>query len=189
MNIRTRRITLIAMAVAINFVGAKLALLFSLPIYLDTIGTILAGAILGPASGMIAGIVSGALNGVTGDVYAFYFSLSGVLIGLLSGIVLHNKHRNVKQAVWLTPLISVPASAVSAVIEVVLFGGTTSALWTTAAIQILSRTVTSLFGSAFLVQVCVDYLDKFIAVALVLSVINRLPYNLTHFENKKDTNN
>lgn len=185
MNTKTKQVTFIAMAVAINFVGAKLSIFLNLPIFLDTIGTIFAGATMGPVGGMIAGIVSGCLNGVTGDVYALYFSASGVLIGLLAGVILHNKPHSVKQALWLTPIISVPASAVSAFIETVLFGGVTSAVWTTAAIQIMSRTVASLFGSAFLVQAITDYADKLIGVALVITTINRLPYSVTHFEKRE----
>ena len=186
MNTKIRRITFIAMAVAINFVGAKIAILFNLPIFLDTIGTIFAGATLGPVGGMIAGIVGGCLNGVTGDIYSFYFSISGVLIGLLAGFVLHkDKKRSLIEALWLTPLISVPASAVSAFIEVALFGGITSSVWTTAVIKMLQQTAFNLFGSAFLVQVVTDYADKLIAVALVITVINRLPKSMLEFKKNK----
>ena len=49
---------------------------------------------------------------------------------------------------------------------------------TTALIQIMSKTVMSMFGSAFVVQLVTDYIDKLIAVALVTTVYKRLPSNM-----------
>ena len=43
-----------------------------------------------------------------------------------------------------------------------------------------------LFGSAFLTQAVTDYVDKFIAIVLVLVLVKRLPYELTHFDSKKE---
>lgn len=43
-----RLISFISIAIAINLIGANLALFLRLPIYLDTIGTLLIAVILGP---------------------------------------------------------------------------------------------------------------------------------------------
>ena len=59
-------------------------MLLSLPIYLDSIGTMLAGITMGPLAGGLAALVGGLINGVLGDIYAIYFSLSGVLMGVLA---------------------------------------------------------------------------------------------------------
>ena len=48
-------ILLIPIGIAINFVGAQIILLLKLPIYLNTIGTILTAMIAGPWVGMITG--------------------------------------------------------------------------------------------------------------------------------------
>ena len=47
----TMRLTMAAFCVTLNFVGAYIALCLKLPVYLDSIGTILAGAVLGPMQG------------------------------------------------------------------------------------------------------------------------------------------
>lgn len=44
---KTQHLTILALAIALNYVGANIALFLRLPIYLDSIGTILAGALLG----------------------------------------------------------------------------------------------------------------------------------------------
>jgi len=50
---KNKRIIFMGLAVAINLVGGFIALSLKLPIYLDTIGTILVSILFGPVSGWI----------------------------------------------------------------------------------------------------------------------------------------
>ncbi len=177
-NKNITRMTLIALCVAVNIAGSKIALFMSLPIFLDSIGTIMSGMLLGPWAGMLTALVGGLVNGALGDIYSIYFAPSGMIMGLIAGFVLHGKKNTYINMIWKTVIIVIPASAVSALIEVVVFGGVTSAMVTTALIQIMSKTVMSMFGSAFVVQLVTDYIDKLIAVALVTTVYKRLPSNM-----------
>ena len=185
MKIDIKKMSFIAVAVAINIVGSKLALLLSLPVFLDSIGTMLAGIALGPVAGGLTALVGGLINGALGDIYAIYFSLSGVLMGVIAGLLMHNKKNTYVSAIWKTLIITLPASALSACIETFLFDGITSAVVTTFIIQALSQTALKLFGSAFLTQAVTDYADKLIAILLVVASMKHLPYELTHFEDKK----
>ncbi len=185
MNKNVKRLTLIAAAVAINIVGSKISLLLSLPIYLDSIGTMLAGITMGPIAGGLAALVGGLINGVLGDIYAIYFSLSGVLMGVLAGLLFHKKDMKFVSILWKTFIIVLPASALSACIETFLFGGITSAVFTTFLVQVLSQTALKLFGGAFVTQLVTDYVDKLIANLLVAASVKRLPYEMTHFEDKE----
>ena len=54
-----------------------------LPVYLDSIGTIFAGAVLGPWFGMIPNILSGIFMGMTVDIYSLYFAPVGIVTGFL----------------------------------------------------------------------------------------------------------
>jgi energy-coupling factor transport system substrate-specific component len=109
-----------------------------------------------------------------------------MLMGLIAGLLFHNKKISKPSVIWRCALVTVPASALSALIETILFDGITSAVVTTLIIQTLSKTSMKLFGSAFLTQAVTDYVDKFIAIVLVLVLVKRLPYELTHFESKKE---
>ena len=185
MSNRTKKMTMIALAVAINIVGSKLALLFSLPVFLDSIGTMLAAITLGPIAGALTALVGGLINGVLGDVFAIYFSLSGVLMGVIAGLLFHDKKLTYGSALWKCLIVTLPASALSACIETFLFGGITSAAVTTFIIQALSQTALKLLGSAFVTQAVTDYVDKLIAIVLVVTCVKRLPYELTHFDKKE----
>ena len=182
MKIDIKKMTFIAIAVAINIVGSKLALFLSLPIFLDSIGTMLAGIALGPVAGGLTALIGGLINGALGDIYAIYFSLSGVLMGVLAGLLMHGKKKPPLSILWKTLLITLPASALSACIETFLFDGITSAVVTTFIVQALSQTALKLFGGAFLTQAVTDYIDKLIAIVLVTASLKHLPYELTHFD-------
>ncbi|MCR5155482.1 MAG: ECF transporter S component [Butyrivibrio sp.] len=185
MSIRTKKITMIALAVAINIVGSKIALALSLPIFLDSIGTILAAITLGPVAGGLTALVGGLINGVLGDIFAIYFSLSGVLMGVISGLLFHKKKLSYVHALWKCLIVTLPASALSACIETFLFGGITSAVVTTVIIQALSQTALKLLGGAFVTQAVTDYVDKLVAIMLVITCVKHLPYELTHFDGKE----
>ena len=173
-------VTIIALSVVINIVGSKLSGALSLPIYLDSIGTI-----IGPGSGMLVALVGGLVNGALGDIYSIYFSVSGMIMGLMAGLLLHNKKLTWVSVFWKTFFIVLPASFVSSIIEVVLFDGVTTALFTTTMIRVLSATVMSMFSSAFLIQLITDYFDKLVAVILTKEILKRMPYDMVHMSVKK----
>ena len=86
---RTLKLTTLALCGVINILGGTIALLLRLPVYLDSIGTVLAAALFGPAAGLVPGLISGLISGMTSDVYAFYYIPVQLVIGLVAG---HN-HR------------------------------------------------------------------------------------------------
>lgn len=81
----TYQICLIALAIVMNVIGGQIALALRLPIYLDSIGTIMVGAMLGPWCGLIPGLLGGLIMAFTGDIYSLYFAPVGMIIGFMSG--------------------------------------------------------------------------------------------------------
>ena len=83
-KINAYQICLVALAVGINIAGGQIALLLKLPVYLDSIGTILTGALLGPWFGMLPNLISGIFMGMTVDIYSLYFAPVGMITGIMS---------------------------------------------------------------------------------------------------------
>ena len=79
-----------AVAIAINIAVGSIAVALRLPIYLDSIGTVLVGALAGPWAGALTGILSNLIwsilpiPGGAGPVAAFFAPVAGV-IGLMAG--------------------------------------------------------------------------------------------------------
>lgn len=89
----TRTIVLIPIAIAINIVlGQAVGTALKLPVYLDSIGTILVGVLAGPIAGAATGLLSNLtwtflLAGTPfGSPYAWPFAIVAVEIGLLAGL-------------------------------------------------------------------------------------------------------
>ena len=86
----TRVITLMPVAIAINIVlGVTVQQVLKLPIYLDSIGTILVGVLAGPLAGALTGILSNLIwqyaPGIGGGTIGPFAITAGV-IGVLAGL-------------------------------------------------------------------------------------------------------
>jgi hypothetical protein len=84
----TRTLVLIPIAIAINIAIGQIVYLLKLPIYLDSIGTVLVGAIAGPWAGALTGALSNLLWGVlpvVTNAYSVPFFYVALVIGLMAG--------------------------------------------------------------------------------------------------------
>ena len=172
-KITTYQICLVALAVGVNIVGGQIALFLKLPVYLDSIGTIFAGAVLGPWFGMIPNILSGIFMGMTVDIYSLYFAPVGIVTGFLSCLVFQKMSVKNGRIFLAAAVISVPRTIVSALINAVLFGGVTSS-GSSILVQMLSKTPLGLTGSIFTVQFLTDYADRCISVFAVSALITAM---------------
>lgn len=176
-KVSIQQICMIALAVVINIAGGQIALMFRLPIYLDSIGTVFIAAVLGPVYGMIPHALSGLIFGMTSDIYSLYYAPVGILLGLLTGLVWKKR----KEALWwpfvAALIITLPTSLVSAGITAGLFGGITSS-GSTYLVQILAKTPLGLTMACFVVQVLTDYLDRLLAVWIVVWILDRFPVSM-----------
>lgn len=80
----TRTLVLIPIAIAINIAIGELVVRLKLPIYLDSIGTVLVGALAGPWAGMVTGALANLIWGFITPGAAPFFYVAAV-IGLLAG--------------------------------------------------------------------------------------------------------
>lgn len=88
----TRTVALIPVAIAINIIlGQAVSAALKVPIYMDSIGTILVGALAGPVPGIITGLTSNllwtyVLPAPFHSDFAAPFAIVAAAIGLLAGI-------------------------------------------------------------------------------------------------------
>ena len=171
----------LALAAVLNLVGANLALALRLPIYLDSMGTMLGAALLGPVYGMLPGAVSAILNGCTTDVYAFYYLPVQLATGLLTGLAFRLfRPGSAKDMWWILPaslLISLPGTVISSAITALVFGGVTSS-GSTVLVQLLHGAGLNLTASVCVVQGATDFLDRLISLVLAVLLLFALPQSL-----------
>ena len=78
-------LALIIAALLINILPAKLVLFCGIPIYADSIGTILAAMVGGTLPAVIVGFFSNAFNGIS-DLTTLYYGIISILIGVAAAI-------------------------------------------------------------------------------------------------------
>lgn len=171
------KICVVALAVCINLIGGQIALMLRLPIYLDSIGTMMVGALCGPIYGMIPNLLSGIIFGMTTDIYSLYFAPVGMIVGLMCGLVWKKRSGKAWWPVVAAVIVTVPGTIVSSLICAYLFGGITSS-GSTILVQLLAKTPLGMTGSVFVVQFITDYADRLIGIILVCALLKALPKRL-----------
>ena len=177
-----RRLCVIAFAIVLNVVGGQIALLLHLPIYLDSMGTILIAILYGPLYGILPPLLYGLVMGFTMDIFSLYYMPVGVILGLVTGIAAKFFSLKGWKIIPGALLITIPGTIVSAIITAVLFGGITSS-GSTVIVQVLNKLGLGLTASVFIVQILTDYLDRLLSLFLMNWLLRVVPSSLIHGEN------
>src|SRR5512133_2034304 len=77
---------LIPVAIAINIVVGQIVVLLKLPVFLDSIGTVLVGILCGPWAGALTGALSNIIWGVAIDPSSLPWWPVALCIGLVAGL-------------------------------------------------------------------------------------------------------
>lgn len=176
-NLNVRKITIIGLGIALNVIGAFVALTLRLPVYLDSIGTILIACLLGPKYAVATGICGSLVSGMTFDVYSLYFAPVQITTGYFAGIMYNKSFLKGKKTPLGVLIMTIPTSIIGACITAYIFGGITSS-GSSYIVQILNTMQVPDVVSIFITQVFTDYADEFIAVSLVAIALNYIPKGL-----------
>ena len=178
---------MIPLGVAINFVGGQIATSLGLPIYLDSIGTIIVAAIMGPWIGATSGILFNIISSlVRGNIMASLFALcnlgSGVIVGYMAR---YGKYKKAWHIVVATLLVSLWNAIVAAPIAMVVYGGIDGNVGTNLMIVGLQALGNDLMGAAFLARIPANLVDKGIACVIAWIILRKLPENMQNLSGAK----
>ena len=175
--ISVRKMCVIALAIVLNVIGGHIALLFHLPIYLDSIGTIMIAMLYGPVYGMLPPLLYGLVMGFSIDIYSLYYMPVGMILGLTTGLAARYFSLKGWRIIPGALMITIPGTIVSSIITAVLFGGITSS-GSTIIVQLLNKAGLGLIASVFVVQIMTDYLDRILSLVLVAFLLRMIPREL-----------
>jgi len=172
-RVPTVLVALVPIAIAINFVGKYLAQAIHLPLFLDTIGTVLAGALAGPWAGGVAGALTNLIYGLAVHPTSTPYAIVNLAIGVFVGFVARWFSRP-----WPTLLagviITFIAAFLSAPITAVLFGGVTGS-GTDFVTAFFLKTGRTLWASVFASEFLADIVDKVATCYIVFFILRALP--------------
>lgn len=174
---KTFNVTLMAMCVGFNIVGAFLALTLKLPVYLDTIGTFLSAFLLGPIAGVVTGGVSSLINGITFDPISLYFMPVQLITGFMAGMLFKKGLFKGKLIPIGMIIVTLTSSIVASIIAAYVFGGITTS-GSSFIVMYLKEAGVNIITSVFSTQILTDLLDKAVVISLVIYLIKIIPVNL-----------
>lgn len=122
----TRTLTLMSAAIAINMVLGQVASMLKLPIFLDSIGTLIVALLAGPLAALVAGLTTNLIWGLISSPVAAAFAPVAAIIGLVGGLCARaGGFRSLPRVVLSCLLITVAVVIVATPIRTYLFGGAT----------------------------------------------------------------
>jgi len=175
-RLNTLAIVLIPVCVAINWGGHTIASTLKLPLFLDSIGTVLGGLLAGPWVGALSGLISNLISSGTVDPIAAPYSLVSVLIGFAAGIAGYLSWQRQRWG-WLALylLVFLVASVASTPLNLALFQGQTGVPFGDAVFAALVKAGLPTWLAAYCGEAVVDLPDKLVTVGVALLVYQGLP--------------
>jgi energy-coupling factor transport system substrate-specific component len=172
----TTTIVMIPAAIALNIAVGQSVATIGLPLYLDSIGTVVVASVAGPAAGVVAGILTNVIWGLTLSPVALPFAVVQVAIGILAGVA---ARLGLFRRIWTAPiagfLTGIVAGTMSAPISAFVFGGTTGNAGGAAIFGAFRAMGQSVLQAATWTSLSQDPLDKAIVFTLVVIILAALP--------------
>ena len=173
-----RAVVFAATFVALNLALGKVAALLSLPVYLDTVGTILAAVLLPWRLAVLVGIGTSLLAGVIiHPAFPFYAFTQATVATLSFFFARAGWFLTWPKALASGAVLAMAGALVSAPVTVVLFGGVTLS-GTTAVNAIRLGAGQNIWKAVITGSLLVESLDKLTACLLGWLVLSRLPRRL-----------
>ncbi|SFH27737.1 energy-coupling factor transport system substrate-specific component [Desulfotomaculum arcticum] len=171
-------VTIIPVGIGINIIGGLLAQTLKLPIFLDSIGTILSAVMLGPWLGALTGLLSNVIQGLFTDPINIPFGIVNAVIGLVVGyLALKRGFEDYVTPLLAGLILAILAPIIGTPIAVYLFGGVTGG-GIDLLYALLLNSGNEIFTSAFLARVPANLVDKLISAYLIMVIIRKLPENM-----------
>lgn len=155
----------------INLLGKKIAEAGQLPLWLDSIGTVLAAYVIGPFAGAVTGLGVNLMYGAF-EVTSYAYVITNIAVGITAGIC-------AKKGMFKKPflvfsmgmILALVATAFSMPFNYLFLDGMTGNLWGDGVIGYLDELGAVKGVSRFLGEFYVDLLDKIVSVFLVFFII------------------
>jgi len=179
-KLTTASLVLIPAAVGINYIGKLFAGVLKLPLWLDSIGTILASMMAGPIVGAICGAINNIIYGLTIDPISFIYALTSIAIGLAVGAMAYKGWvKSFGKAVVVGFVVALVSTVVSTPINIMFWGGQTGNIWGDALYASLIANHLPVWIASFLDELVVDIPDKIATVLVAYAIFKGLPKRLT----------
>ena len=167
-------IFLIPIGIAINVVGGQLAILLKLPLFLDSIGTFVVGALCGGIPGALVGLGCGLINAISLPTLLPY-TIIGVLFGILASFL---AKKNMFSSFWKAIIngivIAIIGTGIAVPIIATIYGGFVG----TGASVIVTTLMAAgwdVIPATFVSELSSELMDKLVCLIIIFFVLKSMP--------------
>lgn len=169
-----RLVSMIPVALVLNIVVGQIIGSVGIPLYLDSTGTVLVAALVGPWAGIATGVLS-SLVWSAFNPSVLPFAATSAAVGGLAGVAIkHGALKNVATVLLSGAVIGIVVGMLAAPVAAFVYGGT-AGVGTGAVVSLLREMGHSLLQSVTLQSFISDPLDKALVMLLVWLVLKSLP--------------
>lgn len=169
---------LIPVGIALNIAIGQLIFVLKVPLYMDSIGTVLVGILAGPLAGALTGLVANIIWGFLGNIIYVPFAAVAAVIGLMAGIfAAAGWFRSWWQVTVAGLITGLVAAVLSAPIAAYVFGGVTGS-GTDVLVAMFRDMGLGIVMANAAQGVFSDPLDKAVTFLVVWLVVRALPGRL-----------
>ncbi len=177
-SVMMRAVVFSAVCIALNVGLNKIAMVLQLPVFMDTVGTVLSGAMVPPGYSILVGIVSNLIGGVVTHPSIPFYIGTQVVVSLMSIFGFRRGwFDTLPAAIGLGLAIGIVTAIVSAPVTALVFGGVTEP-GATALNAVLLAAGQDLWTSVLSGTLVVSSVDKVIASVIVWALLRRMPERL-----------
>lgn len=161
-------------SVAMNIVLGIITSALGIPLYLDTLGTVLTAAIIGPVPGIIVGALSNIITGLMYSVTDIPFCLVNMAVGLIVGFVAKKFKFTLVSAIITGLALSFICPAIGTPIGIYVYGGLNGSA-SDVLVMSLVQAGKDIFQASFLRNVASNLVDKVGTCVIAWALIRTIP--------------
>ena len=174
-NFNTQTWVLIPIAIGINIAVGQIVLVLKLPVFLDSIGTVMVAALCGPWAGALTGALSNIVWGVAIDPGALPWWPVAAMIGYMAGRMAQwGFFKSWWKVVVTGFVVALTAAIVSTPIAVYLFGGITAS-GSSFITAYLLQTGQGIWSAVVSTSFLTEPVDKITTAMIAFAIIQGLP--------------
>ena len=165
-------------AVAINLGVGTIVQVVKLPVFLDSIGTVIIAVLAGPVPAILTALMTVGVGGLITNPVLPWFAGTAIAIGWFSGFC---ANRGAFRSPWTTGLCGLGQGVISGVVSapviVALFGGITQS-GTSLVVAYLMATGETVLKSVILAGIACEPVDKALTFLIAYAVLKGIPQSL-----------
>jgi energy-coupling factor transport system substrate-specific component len=172
---KNRTLVLVALCIALNMGLGQIASTLKLPIFMDSIGTVLSAILMGPWIGMLTGLCTNLIWGLLTSPVAAAFAPVAMVIGLVAGLLAHNgMFRSLPKVLVSGIVVTIFVTLVATPIRTYLFGGVTGS-GADFMVAYLTAVGQRLLQSVAITVIWTNLVDKIVACFVAWLLVKQLP--------------